>query len=121
MFELTEIMRQKDDAPFAEILNSIREGRQTEKDISVLTSRSVSSKTVDYQGLRNKLHLFPCNAAVDAHYKDIYEIATSQIAEIMCEQASDKVSFPRVHWSSQDCLVLAPFWNTVTDRNPKIR
>ena len=41
MFELTEIMRQKDDAPFAELLNRIRDGRQTEKDISMLNSRSV--------------------------------------------------------------------------------
>ena len=84
MFELTEIMRQKDDAPFAEILNRIREGRQTEKDISVLNSRSVSSKTADYQELRNELHLFPCNAAVDAHNKDVYERATSQKTEIKC-------------------------------------
>ena len=84
MFELTEIMRQKDDTPFAEILNRIREGRQTEKDICVLKSRSVSSKTADYQGLRNELHLFPCNAAVDAHNKDIYERVKSQKAEIKC-------------------------------------
>ena len=84
MFELTEIMRQKDDAPFAEMLNRIREGRQTEQDTSVLNSRSVSSKTADYQDLRNELHLFPCNAAVDAHNKDIYERATSQKAEIEC-------------------------------------
>ena len=84
MFELTEIMRQKDDAPFAEILNRIREGRQTERDISVLNSRSVSFKTADYQELRNELHLFPCNAAVDAHNKDVYERATSQKTEIKC-------------------------------------
>ena len=84
MFELTEIMRQKDDAPFAEILNRIREGRQTEKDICILNSRSVSSKTADYHRLRNELHLFPCNAAVDAHNKDIYEGVTSQKAEIKC-------------------------------------
>ena len=77
MFELTEIMRQKDDAPFAEILNRIREGRQTEQDISVLNSRSVSSKSTNYEWLRNELHLFPCNAAVDAHNKDLYERATS--------------------------------------------
>ena len=84
MFELTEIMRQKEDAPFAEILNRVREGRQTEQDISALKSRGVSSKTVDYQGLRNELHLFPCNAAVDVYNKDIYERATSQKAEIKC-------------------------------------
>ena len=71
MFELTEIMRQKDDTPFAEILNRVREGQQTETDIRVLKSRSVSSKAADYQGVRNALHLFPCNAAVDAQIKFI--------------------------------------------------
>ena len=83
MFELTEIMRQKDDAPFAEILNRNREGRHTEKDISVLNARSISSKTADYQGLRNELHRFSCHAAIDAH-NDINERATSQKAEIKC-------------------------------------
>ena len=79
MFELTEIMRQKDDTAFAEILNRIREGQQTEKDVSVLNSRVVCSKTANYQGLRNELHLFPCNAAVDAHNKDL--IRKSNIRE----------------------------------------
>ena len=41
MFELTEIMRQKDDTPFAELLNRVREGNQTEKDFAVLKSRSI--------------------------------------------------------------------------------
>ena len=84
MFELTEIMRQKDDAPFAELLNRIREGNQTEEDISVLKSRSVSSETTQYQELRNELHLFPCNASVDAHNKDVYDRATTEKAEIKC-------------------------------------
>ena len=84
MFELTEIMRQKDDAPFAELLNRIREGRQTEEDVNTLNSRRVFSGTVDYQELRNDLHLFPCNASVDAHNKDVYDRATSQKAEIKC-------------------------------------
>ena len=66
MFELTEIMRQKDDAPFANLLNRVREGKQTEEDMNVLNSRTVFSGTVDYQELRNDLHLFPCNASVDS-------------------------------------------------------
>ena len=40
MFELTEIMRQKDDAQFAELLNRIREGKHTEEDLSLLKTRS---------------------------------------------------------------------------------
>ena len=84
MFELTEIMRQKDDAPFAELLNRIREGRQNEEDINVFKSCTVLSETVDYLELRHDLHLFPCNASVDAHNKDVYDRATSQKAEIKC-------------------------------------
>ena len=83
-FELTEIMRQKDDAPFAELLNRIREGKQTEGDMKTLQSRSVSSESVEYVSLRNELHLFPCNSSVDAHNKDVYDRSTSQKAEINC-------------------------------------
>ena len=81
MFELTEIMRQKDEAPFTELLNRLREGRQTENDISVLSSRSVSLETTQYRELRNELHLFPCNASVNAHNKDVYDRATTEKAE----------------------------------------
>ena len=84
VFELTEIMRQKDDAPFAELLNRIREGRQTEGDIKTLQSRAVSSESAEYVNLRNELHLFPCNSSVDAHNKDVYDRSTSQKAEIDC-------------------------------------
>ena len=84
MFELTEIMRQKNDTPFAELLNRIREGRQTEQDLSVLRSRKIYSESTEYQELRNMLHLFPCNIAVDAHNMEVYNRATSQKAEIKC-------------------------------------
>lgn len=36
LFELTVIMRQRDDKIFAELLNRIREGNQTEEDMSLL-------------------------------------------------------------------------------------
>ena len=36
MIELTEIMRQKDDQPFTELLNRIRTGTQTEADIQCI-------------------------------------------------------------------------------------
>ena len=84
MFELTEIMRQKNDTPFAEMLNRIREGRQTEEDSRVLSSRSITSDIAKYQELRHVLHLFPCNFSVDAHNMDVYDKSTSEKAEIMC-------------------------------------
>ena len=84
MFELTEIMRQKNDTPFAELLNRIREGRQTEEDLQVLSSRSITSDSAVYQELRHVLHLFPCNFSVDAHNMDVYDKSISEKAEIMC-------------------------------------
>ena len=36
MIELTEIMRQKDDKPFTELLNRFRTGTQTEADIQCI-------------------------------------------------------------------------------------
>ena len=35
MFELSEVMRQREDKHFAEILNCIREGKHTEADIAI--------------------------------------------------------------------------------------
>ena len=84
MFELTEIMRQKDDAQFAELLNRIREGKHTDQDLRLLKTRTISSESARYQTLKNELHLFPCNAAVDAHNTDIYNGSTTEKVEVKC-------------------------------------
>ncbi|KAM7431258.1 hypothetical protein ABFA07_018152 [Porites harrisoni] len=44
LFELTEIMRQKDDKQFAELLNRLREGNHTQNDIEVLKQRILKIK-----------------------------------------------------------------------------
>ena len=84
MYELTEIMRQKEDRTFAELLNRVREGNQSEEDIVLLKSRSVSRDTVQYKCLKNSLHLFPCNEDVDNHNDSVYNLATTDKAEIRC-------------------------------------
>ena len=84
MFELTEIMRQKDDAMFANLLNRIREGNQTEDDLTVLKFRSISFEDSRYQDLKNELHLFPCNAAVDTHNANMFDNIASEKAKIEC-------------------------------------
>ena len=84
MFELTEIMRQKDDITFAELLNRIREGKQTENDLAMLKSRSISLEDSEYQALKSELHLFPCNAAVDTHNESMYKSVQTEKAEIEC-------------------------------------
>ena len=43
MFELSEVMRQREDKDFAEILNRIREGKHTEADIAVLKKKNSES------------------------------------------------------------------------------
>ena len=72
MFELSEVMRQREDKDFAEILNRIREGKHTEADIAVLKKRilNLSPQHPDYP--INSTHLFSTNMAVDQHNHDIF-------------------------------------------------
>ncbi|KAJ8043551.1 ATP-dependent DNA helicase PIF1 [Holothuria leucospilota] len=42
-YELTEIMRQKDDQAFAQLLNRLREGNQTSDDLATLAARQFTS------------------------------------------------------------------------------
>ena len=67
MFELTEIMRQKDDKIFAETLNRVREGRQTKEDEEILNSRIVKAGN----HLDNVIHLFTNNDLVSTHNSKI--------------------------------------------------
>lgn len=78
MFELTEIMRQKGDRDFAEILNRLREGVQTDNDMSVLKKRQkglMNKQTVDYDTIP---HLFTTNAEVNSHNMEAYSNASSE-------------------------------------------
>ena len=84
VYELTEIMRQKDDHTFAELLNRVREGNQTEEEIALLKTRSVSRDTERYESLKDALHLFPCNEDVDDHNDSVHSLATTDKAEIRC-------------------------------------
>ena len=84
MFELTEIMRQKDDAVFAQLLNRIREGKQTKEDIALICSRSAMATDVEYRKMRHELHLFPCNADVDRHNETLFRDVSTEKVEIKC-------------------------------------
>lgn len=48
MYELCQIMRQRESRQFAEILNRLREGKHTDDDIRVLKTRLVSEKDPAY-------------------------------------------------------------------------
>ncbi|XP_068731129.1 uncharacterized protein [Montipora capricornis] len=62
MFELNEIMRQRDSKLFAELLNRLREGKHTESDISKLKERVIQE---DINTPLDEPHLFIQNAKVD--------------------------------------------------------
>jgi hypothetical protein len=58
LFELTEVMRQQGDAPFANLLNRVRDGTHNVDDITTLNTRNTCSPL-------SILHIFATNAQVD--------------------------------------------------------
>lgn len=84
LFELTIIMRQKDDKTFAELLNRLREGNQTEQDISLLC-HCVKAETPD---IANIPHLFTTRNEVQSYNNKIYDMADD----------SHKVSINAIDW-----------------------
>ena len=65
MIELTEIMRQKDDQPFIELLNRFRTGTKTDKDIQCIQSRSIGPLDDNYP--TDSLHIWAVNNPVTQH------------------------------------------------------
>ena len=63
MFELDEIMTQRESKAFAEILNRLREGNHTPKDITKLKERCISENCQNYP--IDIPHLFIQNSKVD--------------------------------------------------------
>jgi hypothetical protein len=66
MFELDEIMRQKDDKHFAEILNRLRVGKHTTKDIAELKKKCTISQK-DAMKMTDVPHFFPTNEKINAY------------------------------------------------------
>ncbi|CAF4793393.1 unnamed protein product, partial [Rotaria sp. Silwood2] len=65
LFELTEIMRQKDDQIFAIALSNIAKGIMTLEDINLLKSRIVSNENLEIMG--EAIRVFRSNAEVDTY------------------------------------------------------
>ena len=61
LFELTEIMRQKDDKEFAQLLDRLREGNHSENDISILKQRLLNVRPAQDNYPMNMTHLFKKN------------------------------------------------------------
>jgi len=82
MYELSDIMRQKDDKEFAELLNRLREGKHTGQDIEVLKGRILKVKPGENDYPVNITHLFNTNQAVDSHNIKIYNNSINQKVNI---------------------------------------
>ena len=75
LFEWTEIMRQKDDKEFAQLLNRFREGKHSEDDIAILKLRLLNVWPGQDNYPMNMAHLFTTNASVDAHNDSLYTLS----------------------------------------------
>ena len=73
MFELTEIMRERDSKLFAELLNRLCEGKHTASDIGKLKERVLQE---DINNPIDAPHLFVQNAQVDEFNQIIFNAAT---------------------------------------------
>ena len=80
MIVLTEIMRQKDDQPFTELLNRLRTASHTEDDIKCIKSRSVNPADTFYP--THALHIFAENAPVDQHNNEHLDHSTTPLYEL---------------------------------------
>ena len=74
MFELQEIMRQRESKVFAEILNRLREGKHTQADILKIKERSIQQDTVDNYPMHTP-HLFIQNAKVNEFNDRVHRAA----------------------------------------------
>ncbi|XP_028416127.1 ATP-dependent DNA helicase PIF1-like [Dendronephthya gigantea] len=72
MFELDEIMRERESKMFAEILNRLREGKHTTSDLKKLKERCVQESNCPREAPR----LFIQNALVDKYNNQVYESFT---------------------------------------------
>ena len=68
LYELKKIMRQREHQPFAEMLNRLREGKQTESDTDYIRSKCVNDRYTDPKYPHRAItHLFSTNKAVDEY------------------------------------------------------
>lgn len=80
MYELLQIMRQKDDKHFAELLNRLREGNHSQADIDELKKRCITN--ISSNQYNHVTHLFITNALVNSHNDAIFQMSTGQKAEV---------------------------------------
>lgn len=83
-FELTEIMRQKQDQPFAKLLNRIRTGEMTDNDVKVLQTRITE---FDLNGTNLPQILCARNIEINIYNTQIYEMSKANKCVVYSQDA----------------------------------
>ena len=99
MYELVDIMRQRDDTEFACLLNRLRLNEMTEHDKTM--TRYVDRDTGDYP--KDALHLFAENACVNEHNDHVLNQMPVEMVVVPCH---DTVVSANI--SAQRCQELLP-------------
>ena len=103
IYELVDIMRQKDDLAFAQLLNRLRLNEMTEEDKQKLQTRVVDRETGDYP--KDALHLFAQNCFVDQHNDTILNQLPGEKIVIPCHDSVVSANIPAsMHQSLIDKL-----------------
>ena len=92
MYELVDIMRQKDDLAFAQLLNRLRLNEMTKEDKQKLQTRVVDRETGDYP--KDALHLFAQNYYVDQHNDTILSQLPGEKYVISCHDIVVSANIP---------------------------
>ena len=96
MIEITEIMRQKDDQPFTELLNRFRTGTQTEADIHCIQSRPISPSDSNYP--HNALHIW-------AEIQPVNEYNVTKLNQIPAQQCILILQWTNTHHMSPNKIL----------------
>ena len=87
IFSLTEIMRQRDEQEFCQILNRLHVGKSTQEDIATFNSRIVDRNDPNYD--KSVRHIFPLEIPTDLHNEQVFNSATTEKITV---QAIDKIT-----------------------------
>ena len=99
MYELVDIMRQKDDLAFAQLLNRLRLNEMTEEDKQVLQTRVFDRDTGDYP--KDAVHLFARNFYVKKHNDNILSQLPGEKFVIPCHDNVVSANIP-----AKECQML---------------
>ena len=101
IFELTEIMRQKDDIEFSRLLNRLRVNKLTENDKEKIKQCHIQTDSQNYD--RNAPHLFAENFYMHAFNDNTISSKNSAKVNIPCH---DSVINPKLSKEKQDLAIL---------------